>query len=107
MASYRPADTPPPTASNSYYASIADIASRARKLRDVTADIEATADSPDGLISATVNSRGDLVKLELDDRIYRTADSVALAATITATIQAAAAELDLAIAAKSASLFAD
>ncbi|WP_163572785.1 YbaB/EbfC family nucleoid-associated protein [Fodinicola feengrottensis] len=52
--------------------------------------MEATAESPDGLVAATVNSSGDVVELELDDRVYRTSDSAALAAAITQTIRAAA-----------------
>ncbi|WP_163567586.1 YbaB/EbfC family nucleoid-associated protein [Fodinicola feengrottensis] len=43
-----------------------------------------------GLVAATVNSSGDVVELELDDRVYRTSDSAALAAAITQTIRAAA-----------------
>ncbi|GAA1722371.1 hypothetical protein GCM10009765_82930 [Fodinicola feengrottensis] len=41
-------------------------------------------------MAATVNSSGDVVELELDDRVYRTSDSAALAAAITQTIRAAA-----------------
>jgi DNA-binding protein YbaB len=51
------------------------------------ADIEATADSPDGLVSATVVGRGELSELYLDPRIYRTTDSKALARSIVDTIR--------------------
>ncbi len=91
--------------SASYYASIADIANRLRTLRDEAAKMSATADSPDGLVRATVNARGELLELELDERIYRTADSVALAATINATIQSAATLLEADLAVRSGELF--
>jgi len=53
-------------------------------------EVQVTEKSPDGLISATVGPRGDLLKLELDPRIYRRPDSQELAETITETIKAAA-----------------
>ncbi|MGC7095104.1 YbaB/EbfC family nucleoid-associated protein [Amycolatopsis lurida] len=56
-------------------------------IRRRIADIEATADSSDGLISATVAGRGELSELCLDPRIYRTTDSKALAAAIMDTIK--------------------
>ncbi|PXY25868.1 hypothetical protein DI005_06895 [Prauserella sp. PE36] len=59
------------------------------RIRQRIADIEATADSPDGLISATVVGRGELSELYLDPRIYRTTDSKALAASIVDTIREA------------------
>lgn len=59
------------------------------EIKSRIADIEVTADSPDGLISATVVGRGELSELRLDPRIYRTADSKALAKSIVDTIGAA------------------
>ncbi|QUH03938.1 YbaB/EbfC family nucleoid-associated protein [Saccharopolyspora erythraea] len=56
-------------------------------IRTRIADIEATADSPDGLVSATVVGRGELSELYLDPRIYRTKDSKALASSIVDTIK--------------------
>jgi DNA-binding protein YbaB len=53
-------------------------------------EIRATHDSDDGLITATVGGRGELLELTLDPRIYRTTDSVALAEGIMATIKLAA-----------------
>jgi DNA-binding protein YbaB len=50
------------------------------------AEIEATADSPDGMITATVGGRGELLTLTLDPRIYRDPNSAALSRDITATI---------------------
>ncbi|UVS79630.1 YbaB/EbfC family nucleoid-associated protein [Actinokineospora sp. UTMC 2448] len=61
------------------------------EIRSRIADITATADSPDGLISATVVGRGELSELRLDPRIYRTADAKALAATIVDTVREAVA----------------
>ena len=57
------------------------------EVRTRIADIEATADSPDGLVSATVVGRGELSELYLDPRIYRTTDSKALASSIMDTIR--------------------
>ena len=55
-------------------------------------EISVTTKSRDGLVSVTVGPRGDLVQLDLDPRVYRRPDSRALADTIVATVQAAAAE---------------
>jgi hypothetical protein len=48
-----------------------------------------TADSDDGLITATVDARGELIEVNLDPRIYRAPDSDTLSATIAETIQRA------------------
>lgn len=53
--------------------------------------VEVTEKSRDGLISVTVGARGDLIRLDIDPRIYRRPDSRALADTITETIQLATA----------------
>ncbi|MFE9207257.1 YbaB/EbfC family nucleoid-associated protein [Micromonospora sp. NPDC007230] len=53
------------------------------------AEVRATAESHDGLISATVGGRGELLELALDPRIYRDPDSRALAREITDTIHRA------------------
>lgn len=65
------------------------IAEKIRRLRDELATVEATADSPDGLIQATVDGRGRLLTLTLSPRIYRELSSQALADSIVDTIQAA------------------
>jgi len=54
--------------------------------------VEITEKSRDGLISVTVGTRGDLVRLDIDPRIYRRPDSRALADTIAETIQLATAK---------------
>ncbi len=51
--------------------------------------VESTQTSRDGLICVTVGARGDLVRLDIDPRIYRRPDSRALADTIAETIQLA------------------
>jgi DNA-binding protein YbaB len=52
--------------------------------------VQVTETSRDGLVSATVGARGDLVRLDLDPRIYRRQDSRHLADTITDTVAKAA-----------------
>ncbi|WP_432835353.1 YbaB/EbfC family nucleoid-associated protein [Dactylosporangium sp. CA-092794] len=59
-----------------------------QQLRSITA----TAKSDDGFITAIVGPRGQLIRLDIDPRIYRRPDSRQLATAITATIQAAAAD---------------
>lgn len=58
----------------------------ARDSRSMTA----TATSPDGYVTATVGPRGEVVRIDLDPRIYRRPDSTQLATTITETIHRAA-----------------
>ncbi|SCX45753.1 Conserved DNA-binding protein YbaB [Klenkia marina] len=53
--------------------------------------VQVTEKSRDGLVTVTVGPQGDLVRLDLDPRIYRRPDSRELADTITATVQKAAA----------------
>src|SRR2546421_12611798 len=50
---------------------------RVRAVQCALAEITETAESEDGLISVTVGSRGELVELWLDPRIYRNPDSLA------------------------------
>jgi DNA-binding protein YbaB len=59
--------------------------------RDLQA-VAVSAKSPDGYVTATVGARGQLLKLQLDPRIYRRPDSTALATTITETVQRAVAD---------------
>lgn len=51
--------------------------------------VQVTEKSSDGLISATVGVGGELIRLDLDPRIYRHPDSRDLADTITETVKAA------------------
>ncbi|MDQ3717211.1 MAG: YbaB/EbfC family nucleoid-associated protein [Actinomycetota bacterium] len=59
------------------------------KLQQRARAIQVTDKSSDGLVSVTVGSRGELIRLDLDPRIYRQPDSRELADTITDTIKAA------------------
>ncbi|GAA2345597.1 YbaB/EbfC family nucleoid-associated protein [Dactylosporangium sp. NPDC051485] len=59
-----------------------------QQLRSITA----TAKSDDGFITAVVGPRGQLIRLDIDARIYRRPDSRQLATSITRTIQTAAAD---------------
>lgn len=62
-------------------------------LRDRTRDLTATADSDDGLITATVSGRGTLLDLTLDPRALRDRDTNGLAADLLATVRRATAQL--------------
>lgn len=59
------------------------------KLQERARALEVTEKSRDGLVSATVGPRGNLIRLELDPRIYQRPDARALAEKITETIQRA------------------
>ncbi|TYB56155.1 YbaB/EbfC family nucleoid-associated protein [Nonomuraea sp. PA05] len=52
--------------------------------------VQATETSRDGLVSVTVGARGELIRLDLDPRIYRRPDARALADTIAETAHKAA-----------------
>jgi len=52
--------------------------------------VQVTETSGDGLVSVTVGPRGDLIRLDLDPRIYRRPDARALADTIADTARKAA-----------------
>ncbi|MEU4549462.1 YbaB/EbfC family nucleoid-associated protein [Nonomuraea dietziae] len=54
--------------------------------------VQVTEKSRDGLISVTVGSRGELVRLDIDPRVYRRPDARGLADSITETVQRAAAK---------------
>jgi len=73
------------------YARIAD---QVRSMREGVDDIRATAYSADGLVTAVVGGRGEVVELEIDARVYRNQDPDELATAIVATIHAAAAEAE-------------
>jgi DNA-binding protein YbaB len=53
-------------------------------------EVSGTAWSADRMVKATVGPRGQLTHLEIDPRVYRKPNSVALAETIVATVHAAA-----------------
>jgi DNA-binding protein YbaB len=53
-------------------------------------EVTGTAWSADRMVKAVVGPRGQLTHLEIDPRVYRNPNSVALAETIVATVRAAA-----------------
>ncbi|WP_163509598.1 YbaB/EbfC family nucleoid-associated protein [Fodinicola acaciae] len=65
------------------------LAENVRAIRDGVDRVETVADSPDGRIRARVGGRGDLIGLEVDDRVFRQPDSARLAAEIAATVRTA------------------
>ncbi|MEV0381328.1 YbaB/EbfC family nucleoid-associated protein [Nonomuraea sp. NPDC050643] len=54
--------------------------------------VQVTETSRDGLVSVTVGARGELVRLDLDPRVFRRPDARHLADTIAETAQRAAAK---------------
>ena len=54
--------------------------------------MQVSAESPDGLVRATVGPRGQLIDLRLDRRVYRDMDAEQLARTIVSTTQDAVAK---------------
>ncbi|MEA2685220.1 MAG: hypothetical protein QOE93_415 [Actinomycetota bacterium] len=71
------------------YAEYERMAEDIRSMKKRLAEIRATAESEDGLISVTVGGTGRLLELWLDPRVYRAPDSVALARAITDTLHQA------------------
>lgn len=53
--------------------------------------VQVTETSRDGLVSVTVGSRGELLRLDIDPRVFRRPDSRALADSIADTIRSATA----------------
>ncbi|MDP9845626.1 YbaB/EbfC family nucleoid-associated protein [Streptosporangium lutulentum] len=60
------------------------------ELHAVARAVQVTEKSRDGLVSVTVGSRGELIRLDIDPRIYRRPDARALADSITETVRRAA-----------------
>ncbi|MCF6467762.1 YbaB/EbfC family nucleoid-associated protein [Nonomuraea sp. MG754425] len=63
-----------------------------REAKDLNARAQAiqiTEQSADGHVSATVSVRGELIRLDLDPRVFRRPDARGLADTITATVRQA------------------
>lgn len=78
---------------------LAALEAELQRLRDGQAELEqrlrdlrVSVTSADGLVTAVVDARGQVQRVDLDSRIYQRPDSRRLAATITATIQQAVAE---------------
>jgi DNA-binding protein YbaB len=62
------------------------------KLQKRAMALEVSEKSRDGLITVTVGPRGELVRLDIDPRIYRKPDARALADEITETVKQAGAK---------------
>lgn len=60
-----------------------------RSVQRELAAVEATAETDDGMVTATVGPRGELRALELDPRVYRTRDPDELAEDILRTVRSA------------------
>ncbi|MEU9887546.1 YbaB/EbfC family nucleoid-associated protein [Sphaerisporangium sp. NPDC051017] len=73
-------------------ASFLRLQEEAPALHEKARAVQVTEKSDDGLISATVGARGDLVRLDIDPRVYRRPDSRRLADSITETVHRAAAK---------------
>jgi DNA-binding protein YbaB len=65
------------------------LAEQAKAMRDNIDGICGTGYSDDGLVTAVVGGRGNLVELELDPRIYRDRNATELAAKIVAAVHEA------------------
>lgn len=83
-----------------WQAHIDELLDQYRTMRDNLGDMQqrmaelvGTAESEDGLISATVSYRGELSGLEIDPRVLRSYDSVTLSETLLVVAQAAVADV--------------
>jgi DNA-binding protein YbaB len=70
------------------YSDYARLARQVQEAQRELDELRVTADSDDGLVTATVGGRGELLGLTLDPRVYR--DTEGLAVTIKNTITEAA-----------------
>lgn len=71
-----------------------ELAERLREANERIARIRVSAESEDGLVTATVDARGRLDALEIDPRVYRNTDSGALAERVLDAARAAAEQAD-------------
>lgn len=65
------------------------IQEEAPALHEKARAVQVTEKSRDGLVTATVGARGDLIRLDIDPRVYRRPDSRELADSIVETVQRA------------------
>ncbi|GAB3813046.1 YbaB/EbfC family nucleoid-associated protein [Kribbella italica] len=80
------------TAGQSLLGQLEEADRKLREYRSISNDTEGTAQSPDGLIEATVGLYGEVRELVLDPRIYRTVDATALAEAVRDVINKAVGE---------------
>jgi DNA-binding protein YbaB len=76
-----------------------------RRFRSLSEDTTGSAQSPDGMVEATVGLYGEVRELLLDPRIFRTPDAEALAGQIREVINEAAENAQQAAAGQLLSLF--
>jgi DNA-binding protein YbaB len=75
-------------------AEYARLAESVKSVQDGIGEIRGTGYSTDGLVTAVVGGRGNLVELELDPRIYRERNATKLAEDILTAVHEAAAEAE-------------
>jgi len=75
-------------------AEYARLAESVKSVQDGVGEIRGTGYSTDGLVTAVVGGRGELVELELDPRIYRERNAAKLAEDIVTAVHEAAAEAE-------------
>ncbi|WP_433165246.1 YbaB/EbfC family nucleoid-associated protein [Kribbella sp. CA-247076] len=68
---------------------LAELERETHRIRDSVAGTTGSAESPDGLVEATVGVYGELVELILDPRVFRTPDADALAEQIRSVVNEA------------------
>jgi DNA-binding protein YbaB len=73
-------------------AEYARLTEQVQAVRDGIDEVRGTGYSEDGLVTAVVGGRGELVELELDPRIYRDRNATELAEKIVAAVHEAAEE---------------
>ena len=75
-------------------AEYARLAEQVKAMRDGVEEIRGTGYSDDGLVTAVVGGRGELLELTLDPRIYRSPNATELADKIVTAVREAAAEAE-------------
>ncbi|MEV0272617.1 YbaB/EbfC family nucleoid-associated protein [Hamadaea sp. NPDC050747] len=90
VTGHQPIQVLPTSDTGPMFTEYEQLAEEIRAVQRGMAEIRATFDSDDGLVSATVGGAGELIELWLDPRIFRDPDSVALARKVTDTVHRAA-----------------
>lgn len=75
-------------------AEYARLAEQVKAMQDGVQGLRGTGYSADGLVTAVVGGRGELLELSLDPRIYREPNAAELAARIVAAVHEAAEEAE-------------
>jgi len=85
-------------------AEYARLAEQVKAMQDGVHDLRGTGYSDDGLVTAVVGGRGELLELELDPRIYREPNAAELATRIVAAVHEATTQAEEAAAELAAKL---